>query len=100
METKVKKAKKWKYYTSLSFVVPTKEHGDVKESLMTQLYQIGVYGIWNGNSSEQGSYTPNQLVTLVKKLNKAAAAGEIKDLVFGREITVTEDEKGFFVEVY
>jgi len=97
-ETAVKKAKKWKYYTSLSFVVPTKEHGDVKQSLMTQLYQIGVYGIWNSNAGEQGSYTPNQLQSLVRKLKKAEEKGEIKDLEFGREITVT-DETGFFTEV-
>ena len=97
-KTAVKKSKKWKYPIHLSFVVPTKEHGDVKQSLQTQLYQIGVYGIWNNNSSEQGSYTPNQLVSLVRKLRKAEEKGEIKDLELGREITVS-DETGFFVEV-
>jgi hypothetical protein len=97
-DTKVKKAKKWKYHTSLSFVVPTKEHGDVKQSLVTQLYQVGVYGIWNNNSSEQGSYTPAQLQLMVKKLKKAEESGEIKELVLGREITVT-DETGLFTEV-
>jgi hypothetical protein len=98
METKVKKSKKWKYYTSLSFTFNTKEHGGIKQSYMTQLYQIGVYIIWNGNSSEQGSMTPNQMVTLTKRIKKSEESGEITDLVLGREITVTEDDKGFFVE--
>jgi len=95
MKTKVKK---WKYNTSCSFTYNTKEHGGIKQSFMTQLYQIGVYIIWNGNSAEQGSMSPDQMVTLMKRIKKLEVSGEITDLVLGREITVT-DETGFFVEV-
>jgi hypothetical protein len=95
-ETKVKKAKKWKYYTSLTFV-------DVKDkskhSLFTQLYQIGVYGIWDNDSAQQGNYKPSNMVSIVKKLKALELKGTIEQLEFGREITVTEDENGFYKEV-
>jgi len=97
METKVKKSKKWKYHTSHRFILidGEKEH---KFSFQTQLYQIGVYGIVNGDSGSQGGYTPNKLVRMEKSLLKDLESGRIKDLEFGREITVS-DETGFFVEV-
>ena len=98
METKVKKSKKWKYHKSFCFVVPTKDHGVIKYSFQTQLYTCGVYGIWNNDSSEQGNYTPNQLVSMEKKFKKDFEDGKINDLVFGCEITVT-DETGFYEEV-
>jgi len=97
--TVVKKSKKWKYYTTLSFVYDTKEHKGIKESYVTQLYQVGVYIIWNNNPAEQGSMKPSQMGTLVKRIQEAEATGEIKDVVYGREITVTEDKNGFYVEV-
>ena len=95
MGTKVKKSKKWKYNKSFSFVVVD---GGQKLSMITQLYQVGIYGIINGDPSAQGSYTPNQLQSMIRKLKKDEIAGKIKDLELGSEIVVT-DETGFFTEV-
>jgi ribosome biogenesis protein Nip4 len=97
-KTAVKKSKKWNYHTSHSFtwIDGDKEH---KFNFATQLYQIGVYGIMNNDSSMQGSFTPSKLVSMEKKLNKDLENGVIKDLEFGRSITVTTDPDGFFVEV-
>ena len=95
METKVKKAKKWKYHTSLRF---TDAKDESKHNFQTQLYQVGIYGIWDGQAGQQGNYTPGQIVSIEKKLKQLEIKGTIKDLEFGREITVT-DETGFFTEV-
>lgn len=90
------KKKTWKYHTSHSFVIVD---GEVKIQMLTQLYQIGVYGIINGRSELQRSYVPKDLVAIEKVLQKDLENGEIKDLEFGRPITVTTDDDGFFVEV-
>jgi hypothetical protein len=94
-DTKVKKAKKWKYYTSLTFV-DAKDKS--KHSLLTQLYQIGVYGIWDNDPAQQGNYKPANMVSIVKKLKDLELKGKIENLEFGREITVTEED-GFYVEM-
>jgi hypothetical protein len=91
--TKPKAEKKHKYYTSGSFMFKGK-----KQSFQTQLYQIGVYCIWNSNSAEQGSYTPAQMQKLCKHMQTDADAGIITDLEFGREIIVTTED-GFFKEI-
>lgn len=93
-----KKAKRWKYHTSHKCVYMDKGK-EYPISFVTQLYQVGVYGIVNGDAGSQGGYTPNQLVTMERRLKKQQEAGIIKDLEFGREIIVTTDEDGFFVEV-
>ena len=98
-KTAVKKSKKWKYHTSLSFIYNTKEHGGIKQSYLTQLYQVGVYIIWNNDASEQGSMTPSQMETLTKKVKKSEASGEVTNVEWGREITVTTDDNGLYVEV-
>ena len=95
METKVKKSKKFKYHTSLSF---TDSHNGSKHSFQTQLYQIGVYGIWDNDSGGQGGWVPSGIVRMEKQLKKLQDEGKIKDLVFGREIVVS-DETGFWEEV-
>ena len=96
METKVKKNKTWKYHTSHSYVV-VKTNETV--SLLTQLYQtIGVYGIINNDPALQFGCKPYDLVRVEKKLKKDLSNGEIRDLEFGREMCVTEDENGFYVE--
>lgn len=90
---KPKAEKKYKYYTSASFTFKGK-----KQNFLTQLYQIGVYCIWNGNSADQGGYTPAQMQKLCKAIQKDADAGNITDLEFGREIIVTTVD-GFFKEI-
>lgn len=87
-------AKKWTYHTSHSYTdVETKQ----KISAQTQLYQIGVYLIVNGNPAMQANTTPTRMVELEKKLNKKFESGKITDLEYGREITVVEED-GFYVE--
>lgn len=95
-ETKVKD-KTWTYYVSASF-----DYNNGKEitnqCYATQLYQIGVYIIWNNNSSSQGNMTPNQMSTLRRKLISDEKKGTISNLQRGREIVVHEVD-GFFKEV-
>jgi hypothetical protein len=95
METKVKKSKKFKYHTSFRF---TDSKDGSKHSFQTQLYKVGVYGIWDNNAGEQGGYVPSGLVKMEKKMKQLQEEGKIKDLEFGREITVSE-ETGFWEEV-
>jgi hypothetical protein len=95
METKTKKAKKWKYHTFIKF---TDAKDKSKHNLTTQLYKVGIYGIWDNDPAQQGNYTPGQMVSIVKKLKQLEMKGTIVDLEFGREITVS-DETGFFEEV-
>lgn len=89
------KTKKIKYHVTHSFV---EVETDVKHSFITQLYQVGVYGILDNNPSYQFNLTPQQIVKIEKRLKKQLENGEIKDLEFGREITVT-DESGFWVKI-
>jgi hypothetical protein len=89
------KQKTFTYHKSLSFI--DLESGQ-KHSFATQLYQIGVYGILDNNSSMQGNYEPKDLVKTETKLKKLQKAGVIKDLVLGTPITVAE-VNGFWEEV-
>lgn len=92
----IKKAKKWNYHVSHSYIVIK---DNVKGNFQTQLYQTGVYGIINGDSAMQFNLTPNDIVKIEKNLKKDEANKIIKDLVFGREITVIEDIEGFYKEI-
>lgn len=85
---------KYKYHTSHSY----KTKDGTKISFQTQLYQVGVYGITNNDPSIQGNYMPGQIVSIENRLKKQEAAGNITDLVFGREITVSNDT-GLWKEV-
>jgi hypothetical protein len=82
----------WKYHTSHSY-----KNKDGKEvTFNTQLYQVGVYGIINPGI--QTCMMPKDIVSAEKKLLRAKQKGEITDLVFGPEITVSDDT-GLFIEV-
>lgn len=67
-------------------------------NFVTNLYSIGVYGIVNNDPSMQGNFTPSQIKKMEKDLQKAVDKGEIKELVLGIPITVS-DESGFWKEV-
>ena len=89
------KLKTFTYHKSHSFVdVQTGQ----KITFATQLYQIGVYGIMNNNSSMQGSYEPKDIVKAEKNFIKLQEQGIIKDLIFGTPITVAQID-GFWKEV-
>ncbi len=88
------KNKKWKYHLTHSFKDKEKEHYGV-----TQLYQIGVYMIVNNNPQLKFNMKPNQMVIMERKLRKSFEKGEISDLKFGKEITVIENENGFYEEI-
>lgn len=89
------KTKKWKYHITHSF----KGSDGKKYSGLTQLYQIGVYMIADNNPRLQFNITPNQMVSMERRLEKSFEKGEISDLEFGREITVIENEEGFYEEL-
>ncbi len=93
MGNKSSKPKTWKYHVSHSFEI----NGE-SINLVTQLYSTGVYAIINGNPGMQLSFNPADIVKLEKNILAEEKAGKIKNLKFGRQITVTT-EAGFFVEM-
>ncbi len=88
------KSKKWKYHLTHSFKDAEREHHAV-----TQLYKVGVYMIVNNDPRLQFNMTPNQMVTMERKLKKSLEKEDISDLQFGKEITVIENEDGFYEEI-
>ena len=89
------KKKTWKYHTSHSFT----DNKGKRHNFITQLFQTGVYGIFYNDPGMQFSYSPANVVKIEKLQAKEQSSGRISDLQFGREITVTEDEYGLYVEV-
>lgn len=87
-------AKKYTYYRLIEF---TDKNG-VTHSLATQLYSIGVYGIWNNNSDLQSSYSSKELSKLCKNLKKEEAIGNLTNVKLVGEITVQEVD-GLWKEV-
>jgi hypothetical protein len=87
--------KKHKYYGSATFTgTDGRQHG-----FMSQVYQVGIYCIFDGDAAQQSAYqTPAPLVKLCKALQKDADAGKIKDLQFGRPLTVAQVD-GFWKEI-
>ncbi len=84
--------KKWKYHTSHRY-----KNDGVEVYALTQLYQIGIYMIVNGDPRLQFNMTPNQMMTLERKLRKNK---DITDLEFGIEITViTDEDSGLYKEL-
>jgi hypothetical protein len=79
---------KWKYNVSASWEQDGKKH-----SFATQLYMIGVYIIFDSNSTSQGSITPNTMEKLCKRLNKDYNENKISNLEFGMTISVIEENK-------
>lgn len=82
------------YHKSHTYI----DNNNVEHTFTTQLYQIGVYGILDGNPALQGSFAPNQIVRIEKSLIKLKDKGDIKDFTLGLPITVT-NENGFWEEV-
>lgn len=79
-------AKKYTYFKFISFV----DKNNVTHSLQTQLYQIGIYGIWNNNPSLQTAYSPKELSKICKNIKKEELAGNLTDAKLIDEITVQE----------
>lgn len=78
---------KVKYNASHSF---TDKEG-IKHSMLSQIYAIGIYVIYDNNPALQGSTTPQSIRKIQTKLRKAEGNGEVSNLEFGLEITVTND---------
>lgn len=87
-------AKKWKYNISAKMTIEGKEH-----SFITQLYKVGVYIIFDNNSGSQGNMRPSQMQRMCNRIKKDFNNNLITNLELGREITVTEDENGFYKEL-
>ena len=85
--------KKWTYHKTHTCVID-----DEKQNFSTQLYQIGVYAILNGNA-RQLNLTPADIVKIESNLRKSEKEGQITNLVFGVSITVIEDENGLYKEI-
>lgn len=82
------------YHTNHSY----KDKDGTEVKFVTQLYQVGVYGIVNNNPALQGNFTPPAISKLEKKLKAEEAAGTITDLQFGPKIKVS-DESGLWEEI-
>lgn len=83
-----------KYHKSHTF----KDLDGVKHTFVTQLYQVGVYGILDNNPALQGSFEPSAIVSMEKKMLRLEKDGIILDFSVGMPIKVT-NESGFWEEV-
>ena len=90
---KVKKQKTFTYPVTAEWVEDKAEM-----NYSTQLYQSGIYIIFNNRPVLQGTMTPQKMVNLHKKLKIKEKEGKITSLCLGREITVSK-ETGFWEEV-
>lgn len=72
-----------------------KDKEGVTHTMATQLYQVGVYAIVDSNPAMQLSLTPKQVVNIQNKLRRDEKSGIITDLIFGGEMTVT-DQNGYW----
>lgn len=87
------KVRKVTYHNFHSYIADGK-----KITCITQLYKVGVYAIINNDPALQFNWTPMKIRATEKKLRKQEADGNITDLVFGREMVVS-DSTGFWEEV-
>jgi hypothetical protein len=91
----MKKQQKWTY----PVCVEVKDtEGKVVFSAMSQVYKIGIYVIYNNNSAQQGGLAPSAMVKLMRQFKPENIKGDYT-VEFGRDVTVTMDEQGFYVEV-
>lgn len=75
-----------------------KDKDGKKRTMTSQLYQVGIYVIFDNDSTLQGSLTPQKIRKFQNKLRKDEKAGLISELCFGPEITVSDDS-GFWKEI-
>lgn len=92
---KAKKKKIWTYSPFHSF-----KYKGVKSTMMSQLYEIGIYIIYDDDSDLQsGLNNPTPIVNIEKKLRKACDNKEITDLYFSTPIRVTTDDDGYLIQL-
>lgn len=89
-------AKKWTYHVSHEYIEASTGK---KFSFISQMYLIGIYGIINNDPAMQGTFTPQKIRRMEKMLKKTEKDGDISDLTFGKEITVTLNNEGYYEEV-
>lgn len=93
------KYKKYKYHTSHKYTTVDVINDNRKITCVTQLYRIGVYVCVEGFTQRlQLNISPNDMVKMEKSLKKDLDKGLIKDLEFGIEITVIEED-GFWKQI-
>ena len=87
-------AKKYTFHKSVKFICRGADGGEIRTSIMTQLYQIGIYVAIYENDSivQQSNLTPKEVV----KGEKAVKANE-PNAIFSAPITVHQVD-GFWVE--
>ena len=90
------KTKKKKIYTYP--ITATWMENGAKSSYVSQLYQTGIYIIFNNDPAAQGCMSPSGMVRLVKKLKKSEEENKISNLIFSDTISVS-DEAGFWEKV-
>jgi len=95
---KTKKQKVWEYSMSHSYNVVLKDIS-ISTTMLSQVYMVGVYVILNNDPRLQLTCTPENMISVEKKLKEAETAGKITDLVFGRRIKVIKDESGRYKEI-
>lgn len=92
----MKKNKIWEYSPFVSF----KDDKGKEHSLATQLYQTGIYMIFDNNPALQGGIRdPIQLVNMQKKMKDNAKNKKITDLELSAPIQVTTDDSGFLIKL-
>lgn len=96
-----KKQKVWTYSPFHSFtIIKVKGWEGKKITMQTQLYQIGIYCIYDNNAAKQCTFeTPAPIIKLQKQLRKAQEEGKITDLYFSPEIKVIRNVEGFLEQI-
>ena len=84
----------WTFYKSATIITPEGK----EETFQSQVYQIGIYIIFNNNSSQQGSLSPAQMEKMCKAMQKDLEDGTIKEIKWGPIVTVKK-VNGFWKEV-
>jgi hypothetical protein len=92
--SKKKKPKVVSYSPHHSFKI-----GDKKHDMMSQVYRVGIYVIYDSRPDSQGSTTPEGIRAIQNKLKKAETAKEITDLYLSPAIRVTMDTDGFYIQL-
>lgn len=84
----------WTFYKSATITTPESK----EETYQSQVYQIGIYVIFNNNSSMQATFSPAQMEKMCKTMQKDLEKGIIKEIKWGPEVTVKKVDS-FWKEV-
>jgi len=90
----MKKQKIVSYSPHHSYKFGGKEH-----DMVSQVYNVGIYVIYDSDPKMQGTATPEGIRALQNKLKKAEIDKKITDLYLSPAIRVTKNADGFYIQL-